>query len=196
MIAPAGATHPATRQARLEDLASPRQPALHGTDRPAEGRGGLVVGAAFEVAHHDRGAILLRQAVDGLVEGAAEFAVGRLGHRGAVDGRGGRGLLRPPLRFAPAGPNRHPHRDPMKPRAKPAVASDRAGLANEQQERRLKSVVGRVVVAEYAAADGQDHRPVPRHQSLERHGVPLDQEAIEQVPIVEARDGALAEEPG
>ena len=60
------------------------------------------------------------------------------------------------------------------------VVPDRAGLAGQDEERRLEGVLGVVRVAEDAPADGQDHRPVPRHQGRERRLVAPGDEPPEQ----------------
>ena len=55
----------------------------------------------------------------------------------------------------------------MKPAPQGTTDPERAGLAGQQEERGLKSIVGVVGVDENAAADRHDHRPVALDQGLE-----------------------------
>ena len=78
------------------------------------------------------------------------------------------------------------------PRAWPAP--DRAGLLDQDEEGGLEGVLGVVGVAQDAPADGQDHRPVPRHQRLEGRRIALGEEAVEELRVGEPGDGPAAEQ--
>jgi hypothetical protein len=55
----------------------------------------------------------------------------------------------------------------MQPRTKRGVDANRASLADQDQERRLKRILGKSGVAQHPEAHGFDHRPVPGHQGCE-----------------------------
>ncbi len=65
-----------------------------------------------------------------------------------------------PSRFG-AGLDGDPVGDLMQPAAEPVAAPDRPRLADQNQERGLKGVLGIVRIAEHSAAGTQHHRPVP-----------------------------------
>jgi hypothetical protein len=69
----------------------------------------------------------------------------------------------------------------------------RGGLAGQDEEGGLEGVLG-VVVAEQAAADAPDHRPVPFDKCGEGGRVPLLQETPQELPVGQA--GAVLEERG
>src|SRR5207253_1319420 len=66
---------------------------------------------------------------------------------------------------------------------------DRIALPNfsrhpgEQQERRLKDVLGVVEVTLYTAADLENHWPVPLDERHERRLVPMRDESLEELAI-------------
>jgi hypothetical protein len=59
--------------------------------------------------------------------------------------------------------------DPMEPTGQGGSASYRSGLACQDQESRLKGILGVMLVTEDRAADTQHHRTVSLDQGLERH---------------------------
>ncbi len=56
----------------------------------------------------------------------------------------------------------------MEPRPEQSTIADRACLASQAQKGRLERVLGILVVTGSLPADAHDHRPVPRHEHLER----------------------------
>ena len=61
--------------------------------------------------------------------------------------------------------------------------ADRTGLLGEDEEGSLKGVLGIGAAAQHAAADVQDHRPVPAQQGVEGSLILLGTEPLEQVPV-------------
>jgi hypothetical protein len=57
---------------------------------------------------------------------------------------------------------------PEEPVGQQFAATDCPRLAQQDQEGRLKSILGRMRVAQGAAADAQHHRPVPFDQGGKR----------------------------
>src|SRR5207248_8871619 len=57
--------------------------------------------------------------------------------------------------------------------------------ADQHEERRLKRVLDVGLILEHAAADAQDHRPVPGDEGLERRLVTPFQVALQQLPLGE-----------
>ena len=103
-----------------------------------------------------------------LVEDFADLSTG--GRTIIDDGRDfGRQRLEPAPsgRFRP-GPHRHPGGHAIKPGPDRVARAEVARPADEDQERRLKRVFDVRLVGQHAPADAQDHRPMPRHQRLER----------------------------
>ena len=82
----------------------------------------------------------------------------------------------------------------MQPGPQRDVAAERPRFLDEDQERGLEGILGIVRILQDAPADAQDHRPVPRHQDLERRGVLPGGEALEQLRIGESRDDPTREE--
>src|SRR5260370_10993485 len=60
---------------------------------------------------------------------------------------------------------------------------DRSGLADQDEESRLKCVLGIVVGAENTPTDAPDHRAVSAHKDCDSGFVPLLDEAPQQLPI-------------
>ena len=76
----------------------------------------------------------------------------------------------------------------MQPRAQRARLADaqRSGTADQDQERGLEGVLGRVRVAEHLPADGQDHRSMAGQDRLERglgRLIPPVRESLEQLAV-------------
>ena len=67
-----------------------------------------------------------------------------------------------------SGTGRDPAGHPVQPTGQRFPLSDRARLANQDQERRLKSVLGIVRVPQDPRRQTEDHRPVPLDQHRER----------------------------
>src|SRR5262245_60740208 len=88
-----------------------------------------------------------------------------LGFGGVSDGGAGlvlspRGRLQPRLEGGPTG-------DPVEPASDRSRRADRACLTGEDEERGLEGVLGVGVVAQYAAADIQDHRTMSAQEGME-----------------------------
>jgi hypothetical protein len=59
----------------------------------------------------------------------------------------------------------------------------KAGLAGQHQERRLKGVLGVLVVPQHAAADAQDQRAVALQQRGEGVAIPGEGKAPQQIAV-------------
>ena len=57
---------------------------------------------------------------------------------------------------------------PMKPGAEGVINPDRARSSHQDEENGLECVLSGRFVAQDAPTDGQNHRPMPRHESRER----------------------------
>ena len=68
------------------------------------------------------------------------------------------------------------------------------GLVDQDQERGLEHVVGIGPGAEQAAADAEDHRPVPAQQLLEGGLVAARGKAIEEVAVGRLAGGGRAQQ--
>ena len=66
---------------------------------------------------------------------------------------------------------------------------------DQDQEGRLEHVVGVGVGAEQAAADAEDHRPVPAQQLLEGGLVAVGGEAVEELAVARFAGRRRAEQP-
>jgi hypothetical protein len=85
----------------------------------------------------------------------------------------------------------------VEPRRDRVAAPDRPGRAGQDEERRLERVFGVVRVAEQAATDAKDHRPVPLDERGEGQFPRLarpGREAIEQLAVRQATDRADVEQ--
>ena len=87
----------------------------------------------------------------------------------------------PPPGGGGIGPDRHAVGHPIEPGPQRDAAADRTRFLDEDQERGLEGILGVVRILQDAPADAQDHRPVTRHQDLERRGVIPGGEALEQL---------------
>jgi hypothetical protein len=190
----AGERDAAPGQPVAQQLARPGQPAARRRLAPLEVVGGLLIGHLLEVAEHDRPAEPVGEPVDLLVDRRGGIVVtGAGGDR--IPGTLGRaaflvaatGGVRPEL-------ERDPPRHAMQPAADGALDPDRSGLARQQEEGGLEGVVGIVGVVEHAAADGQDHRPMPTDQRLEGQLIAVGHVTFQQPGVGLARQGPLAEE--
>ena len=163
-----------------EPVAAPGEPPPDGPDGPTQSGGGLVVGAALEVAEDDRIAVSGRESLDLLVEQLGPLAAFE-GVAGVACGKAvGPGPR--PFGGVAAGPGGHPAGHAVEPAAEPIAPADRAGPAGQDQECGLEGVLGVVGVAERAPADAPDHRPVPPQDRLEGRGVVGFDEAFDHWP--------------
>jgi len=120
----------------------------------------------FEVAEDQRLAITRREPADLLVDHRSDFAeVAVLVP--AVRPPDGEALDDAAPLFPGLGLPGDPERDPVQPSGEGFAVDDRPAPAEQDQERGLEGVLGRVSIAQDAAADGQDHRPVSMDQDSE-----------------------------
>ena len=120
------------------------------------------------MAEDHRRAILLRQPVQLLEEDWA--GIPRViipGVRGPAIGGFDRGLAAPAPQGRGPGLDRDPPGHAVEPGRQRVGHSDRARLADQDQEGRLEGVVGVHRVPEHTPADPEDHRPVLRDDRLE-----------------------------
>ncbi len=184
----------ATNQANLQALAALLQPALERADGEAELPRRLLVGQALEVAEDDRRPEPLGEPV----ELGVDVRTGLRRHLGFDRVRL---HLGPPLLDGPpAGrpeprPGRDLERDPEEPARHRVGPSDRAGPLRQDQERRLRRVLGVVEVWQRVAADAQDHRPVALDQLGERRRRVLVA-TTGQEPLQQPAVGQHADRPG
>ena len=143
-----------------------RDPALDGSDRPAEGRCGLFVGPSFEVAEDHRSAEAFWETLDFFVQDRAEVVEIVMAAFGIRDGsqsfmtsltsRGGAcaecGLVG----------------NAMEPRSERLFHPEPACFFHKDKERGLKRILRIVLIDENVPADSQDHRPVPLDERGER----------------------------
>jgi len=176
--APASKPNSKQRAGLLQALA-------HGTGRPAKRLSRFEVSLAFQVAEHQRRPVLLRQVQQLLIQERAQL-IDRLfrmnfGLRHGSEppfvrmppGRAGAGLLRQAIRHA------------EQPAPKRRLLANRGCLASQHQEYGLEDVLGVLVVAEHAPANGQHQRPVPAHQRL-KHPLSVEsREPLKQFPIAQ-----------
>ena len=175
-----GARDATTGQPAPEQVTSLGQPVAEGSFCAPQMIRRLVARQPLEVAEDDRQAEPIGEPLDLLVQDRAEI-VGSPGldapqpARGLFDfaaaGGGGPGLERRPIRH-PVQPG--PHRIP---------AADRTRLAEQQHERGLERVVGRIQVLQDGPAGVQHQRPVPCHQRGERRLVPVGDEPLQQAGV-------------
>jgi hypothetical protein len=172
-------------------VAAAIEPAAERVLAAAELRRRFHVRPAFEIAQDERHAVALRQALQFLVEHAAQVAQGHV--LGRVRGRHGGDLL-----FAGAaagavslGPDRDPVGDFAQPPRDRLAAADRIRLASEDQECGLEGVFRVLLVAEDGATNGQDHGPVPADEVGERRLVAGRGEAVEEFRV--RREGPRAD---
>ena len=149
----------------------------------AEPPGRLLVGQALQVAEDDGRAVSSGKAADS----SSRIGASRRPRPGASGAAGSSRHARasPPGRLD-AGPHGDPPGDPVEPRAERVALADRPGLADQDEERRLEGVLRVVRVAQHAAADPQDHRPVPAQDSLEGRLVPAAGEPVEELPLADS----------
>ena len=94
------------------------------------------------------------------------------------------------------GPDGNPVGNAVEPGAHTVAVADRARPADQHQERGLEGVLDLVRrVVEHAAADTQDHRPMPGHQRREGRLVAAGDKPLEQLPLGQPRDRPLVEDP-
>jgi hypothetical protein len=124
-----------------------------------------------------------RQAVDFLVEQRTEIAPRRCFGKlhGRHLGQDPFSLLAP-RRLGPRVPG-DPEGNPIEPVCQVLAPADRAGLAEQHQERCLEGIFGTVTIWQNAPADAPDHGPVPRQQAREGNLIAAADEAFQQLGI-------------
>ncbi len=83
----------------------------------------------------------------------------------------------------------------MQPGAERVGVAQRAGPAQQDQERRLEGILDVARVVQQSPADGQDHRSVTGHQGLERGVIAPGRELTQQLLLRETRGGPVVEDP-
>jgi hypothetical protein len=149
------------------------------------------VGQALEKAQEHRRPVLLRQAIQLIVEQPVGVRVGtglRVGCGKAIEVEPGLGGVAP-LPVCDSSSN--PPGDPEEPPGGPSAA-DLSGLPGQGEEHCLRRVLGGVVVVQDTPADPQDEPGVPPDQKLERPGVAVGGEP-EQEFVVGRRRGVRPE---
>ncbi len=130
------------------------------------------MGQPFQIAQHHSLAVLLRQAADLFMEHPVRI-IERAGDPVSLAVFGLRRHLGvPPLVTLPSRLSRpraggHAQRHAVEPRTDRAVSADRLSAARQDQERRLKGILGPVRIAQHRAAGTQNHRPMALDQSRE-----------------------------
>ena len=137
----------------------------------------------FQAAQDERFAIGLGEALDLLVHGGLNLLRGCTASGIDRAQRARLLLVLAPPRGGPSCIGGHAIRDSVKPASQGLFLADGGGLPCQDQECRLKGVIGVMHVSEPAPADPQDHRPVPPHQHLEGGLVVPGQEDAEQLSV-------------
>ena len=123
---------------------------------------------ALHVTKHDGCAKPLRELIDLLVDHLREVIPSRPDHEW-LDQIGRLLFMLPTPRRGRSSGGGDTAGDPVEPTGHGGPTPDRSGLARQDQECRLKRILGVVFVTEYRAADAEHHRTVSLDQSLERH---------------------------
>ena len=89
----------------------------------------------------------------------------------------------------------HASRHAMQPTPNGVSPPDRARLADHYQERRLERVLDLGRIVQDAAADAQDHRPVPHHQCLECRLVTARQVSLQELAVGQPLDDSASNNP-
>ena len=76
---------------------------------------------------------------------------------------------------------------PIQPRRNRYSLPNSAGLAHEQEKRRLKRIFHVVRIVQHSPADAENHRPVPPQEYLEGRLVSQREPAVEQLRVEAAR---------
>ena len=185
-------------QAVAQALAPAKPPALDGSNRAAHSPRCFLAGVSLEVTEDDWNAVAVRKPVDLLVEHSFELGRGPVLSRKQMRRHPGNSQLVSPApgRIRP-GTRRRAKSHLMQPRAQGISNPEGAGLLDQDQESRLKSILGVMRVRELGTADAQHHRTMSLHQGLERQFgdlTPAVREPLEQLPVSELADGSDVEE--
>ncbi len=142
------------------------QPALDGSDRPAEVPGRLLMAALFEITEDQRQAKAVRQALELFVQNPNELNLA--GIAGLLSGRDGCTLFATTAaRRRDARGRRRAHGDLMEPRPERISHPERPGTFHQDEKRGLESVFGLMPVGKNAVAYAQDHRAMPLDEHRE-----------------------------
>jgi hypothetical protein len=85
----------------------------------------------------------------------------------------------------------------MQPRADRLEAADRVGPPEQDQERGLKGVVGKVQIAQFDAANAHHQRSVPLDEGPKRFGstgIPASSEPVQELRIGSVTEPSQAQE--
>ncbi len=98
------------------------------------------------------------------------------------------------LRGVSPSPDGDPVGDPVDPVTQEIAVADRCRAADQHEKRCLECILDVVLVVENAAANTQDHSPMPGDQSGKCHLVALGGEPFQELVVVHAHDGPLVED--
>jgi hypothetical protein len=137
----------------------------------------------FQVAKDDWSLVFSWQSSDLLVEHGSQFVPQAIRRR--IRGGHFRNLpfLRAPADGDGSGPPCHAISDAIEPISQGRWIADRPGFLQEDEKRRLKSIVGLVGILEEAAANTQHHRAVPFQKRGEGSLVFAADEKVQEVRV-------------
>jgi hypothetical protein len=136
----------------------------------------------FETAENERHEVGFRQRPGLLIDDGLDFLPGNLRARGRRARAGALLVLAAAVR-GPSCVGGHAKRDSVKPTGQRLGLADGSGALSEDEEGGLTHVFGVLLVAEHAAADGQDQRAVPPDDGRERLGIVAGEEGAEQFTV-------------
>ncbi len=157
---------------------------------------------ALDQAEIDGQLLMRRQPKDLLIDHREDFPaghliagclIGRCGHDGLTSGDGPRLAILPSQTRHPR-PAGHPVRDAIEPGRDRIPFPERAGLAHQDEERRLECVFDVAGILQPSAADGQDHRAVSRDQLRKRRLIADGDKAVQQLALTEAGERTAGEQ--
>lgn len=174
-------------QAPAQLVATALQPSLHGTRRTIQALRCLVLRQPLQATKNDRGAVVLRQVVQFLIEddeqlARAEFVERRRWRRATAVRLA---LYSPPSRVpCPQGEAKG---DAMQPARQRFGTANRRRPAGQHQERGLEHVLGRLPILNDTARQAQHHRPVAVQQRSEGIAIARADKLSQQLPVVLGR---------
>lgn len=172
-------------QALLQQLAGVGQPAGDRALLPAQLLGRLLLAPRLQAAEDERPAVLLRQAVQFLIEDGLQFAPAQVRRGGTLRGGGRLGLMAMTAGCGPACFHGDPVGDTVEPAGDGTLLAYRAGLACQNEERGLVSVLGILLMPQDVATDAEHEPAVALHQGGERRLVALGGEAPQRLAVTE-----------
>ena len=178
-----GQRHATPDEPALQQIAGAGESAADGSDRPAQFLGRLLLISPLQVAEDDRQAIFLGEGLDRLVQDRQR--VRRVVVAGGFAGHVGRlAFVNRPPPGRPLDPERSAIGDAMQPRRQRPAQVQRLGLACQDDQGRLKGVLGRVRVGKDLATRVPDQCAMPLQQRDEGRLVLVAGEAAQQGRII------------